>query len=300
MQINRLFEMIYILLDEKKVTAKELANRFEISTRTVYRDIETLSSAGVPIYMSKGRGGGISLLPSYTLDKTVFTKEEKSDVLLALKAMSSVGANESDSALKKLSTLFGKANTNWLEVELSTWSHSPNESENFDELKNAVISKNIVCFEYSNTKGESIYRKVEPLKLCFKGTSWYLYGFCKTRNDYRFFKLNRMRLLTVLDEVFKRPIPPQVLPQNYWEEQGATIKLKLKISPAMAFRVYDEFPSFEKNDDGSFIVTKEMPQKNDWLYSYLFSFGEHCEVLEPVEVRSSMKEKLKQCYGKYL
>ena len=119
MQINRLFEVVYILLDKKTVTAKELAERFEVSSRTIYRDIETLSSAGIPVYMSKGKGGGISLLPDFVLNKAVLTDEEKEDILSSLKAVKAVNLSKTDTALKKLSSLFGESNTDWIGNEVS-------------------------------------------------------------------------------------------------------------------------------------------------------------------------------------
>lgn len=297
MQISRLFEIVYILLDKKTVTAGELAEHFEVSPRTIYRDVETLSSAGIPIYMSKGKGGGISLLASFTLDKSVLSAEEKADILLALKAVNSVGISESDTALKKLSSLFGSENTDWLEVDFSSWSNTPREEETFNALKKAVIQKNAISFMYSNAKGENFRREAEPLKLCFKSGSWYLYAFCSMRQDYRFFKLSRMKELSVSDKSFERLSPPAILSQKPWD--GEYVTLKLKLSPAVSFRVYDEFDLLERLDDSSFIVELRMP-KAEWIYSYIFSFAEHCEVLEPEDVRSAVKDMLEKSLKCYL
>ncbi len=297
MHIYRLFEIIYILLDKKKVTAGELAKRFEVSTRTIYRDIDALSASGIPILMKKGKSGGISLLPEFTLNKTVLTEAEKINILLALKATNSLGISETDTAFNKLSSLFGKLNNEWVEVDFSSWSNPIEETEIFNKLKDAVIHKQVIRFLYTNSKGENISRDVEPLKLCFKSSAWYLYGYCLMRQDYRFFKLSRIKSLKVLINTFDRSAPANIFAQKPWN--GEYVTLKLKLPEEMSFRVYDEFENFNKLDDGSFIVEINMP-KGDWIYNYIFSFREHCEVLEPIEIRNGVKQKLKKGLRKYL
>ena len=297
MQISRLFEIVYILLDKKTVTAGELAERFEVSQRTIYRDVETLSSSGIPIYMSKGKGGGISLLPGFILNKAVLSEKEKADILLALKASSSVGISESDTALKKLSGLFGSVSTDWLEVDFSSWSNTPKEGETFEKLKKAVTQRNVISFMYSNAKGENITREAEPVKLCYKSGSWYVFAFCRLRKDFRFFKLSRMKELSVSDETFMREAPSAIIPKKEWT--GESVTLKLRLAPEASFRVYEEFETMEKQSDGSFIVELKIP-KQDWIYGYIFTFGEHCEVLEPEDFRAEVKNRLEKSLKQYL
>lgn len=300
MQINRLFEIIYILLDKKAVTAKELAQRFEVSTRTIYRDIETLSSAGIPVYMSKGKGGGISLLPDFVLNKVVLTDEEKEDILSSLKAVKTINLMETDTALKKLSSLFGESNTNWIEVDFSSWqSNVKNETEIFNSIKAAILSKKVISFSYASAKGEQIARKVEPLKLCFKAGAWYLYAYCKKRCDYRFFKLRRIKELMALEENFTRKAPNQIFfCKDISKEEG--IKLKLRFRPRLAFRVYDEFDNYIENEDGSFIVEVTYYRKSEWIFDYIESFGEGCEVLEPADIRDGIKTRLMNTLKYYI
>lgn len=300
MHINRLFEIVYILLDKKIVTAKKLSERFEVSTRTIYRDIDTLSSAGIPVYMSKGKGGGISLLPDFVLNKVVLTDEEKEDILSSLKAAETINLNETDTALKKLSSLFGESNADWIEVDFSSWkNNSKSEAETFDVIKSAILSKRIVLFSYASAKGEQITRKVEPLKLCFKAGAWYLYGYCKKRHDYRFFKLRRIKNLSMLEQNFNRKSPKQIFfTHNTSKEEDVT--LKLKFTPHTAFRVYDEFDNYSQNEDGSFIVEVTYPKGEEWIFGYIESFGEECEVLEPVYIREAIKAKLMNTLKYYL
>lgn len=298
MQINRLFEIVYILLNKKAVTSKELAQRFEVSTRTIYRDIETLSSAGIPVYMSKGKGGGISLLPDFVLNKAVITNEEKEDILSSLKAVNAVNPSKTDTALKKLSSLFGESNTDWIEVDFSSWANAQNETETFNVIKSAILGKRIVSFSYASAKGQQTAREVEPLKLCFKSGAWYLYGYCKSRCDFRFFKLRRIRELCISEQNFQRKSPNQIFSdQNVFQEEY--VKLKLKLSAQVAYRVYDEFDSYKQQEDGSFIAEINYP-KGEWIVYYITTFGRHCEVLEPKDVRNDMKVELQNTLKHYL
>lgn len=297
MQINRLFEMVYLLLNKESVTAGEMAKHFEVSPRTIYRDVELLSSAGIPIYMTKGKGGGISLLPDFVLNKAVLTEKEKADILSALHAMDAVSLEKTNTAVKKLSSLFGSIDSDWVEVDFSGWANAEAEAQIFAALKTAIVEKHTVQFFYHG--GESnMQRVVEPLKLCFKGQGWYLYGYCRVRNDYRFFKLRRIKNLIVLTEQFKREKPEKIFSgTKVFQDDFVTITLKF--SKEMAYRVYDEFPDCELLQDGSFRATLTMP-RGEWIYHYLATFGEHCEVLSPIDVRLQIKEKLKITLAQYL
>lgn len=297
MQINRLFEMVYLLLDKENITAGDMAKHFEVSPRTIYRDVELLSSAGIPIYMTKGKGGGIALLPDFVLNKTVLTDIEKSDILSALHAVDAVSFEQTNTALAKLSSMFGGANIDWVEVDFSDWANAEEEACVFAALKAAIIDKKKVTFRYHSSDG-STQRTVEPLKLCFKGQSWYLYAYCVLRSDYRFFKLRRMKELTILEERFERLTPAKIFSDDkVFQDDFVTVTLRL--SKEMAYRVYDEFSEYEQNADGSFIVKQTIP-RGDWVYYYLATFGEHGELLAPEDIRLQMKDKLKKTLSQYL
>lgn len=299
MQVNRLFEIVYILLEKNIVTAKELAERFEVSQRTIYRDIETLSSAGIPVYMSKGKGGGISILSNFILNKAILTEEEKSEILSSIRAVNAVSFNDSESekVLRKLNNILGENDTDWIEVDFSNWGNAKGEKETFNNLKSAILSKKVVKFDYNSSKGENISREVCPIKLYFKGQSWYMYGYCRIRSDYRFFKLRRIKDLCISDASFNIKAPKNIIKEeNIFNAEFIT--LKMRISSKMAYRVYDEFDDFKMLDDGSFIVTIEYP-KGEWIFGYISSFGEECEVLEPQEIRKEIKNKIKKMLLNY-
>ena len=297
MQINRLFEMVYLLLNKKSMTAGELATHFEVSPRTIYRDVELLSSAGIPIYMTKGKGGGISLLPDFVLNKTVLTDGEKSDILAALHAVEAVNLEQTNTAVQKLSSLFGNTNADWVEVDFSGWANADEEAQLFSLLKSAILGKKKVAFQYHSSEG-STQRTAEPMKLCFKGQSWYLYAFCTVRQDYRFFKLRRMKELKLLDERFERTASAKIFEgTKIFQDDFVTITLKL--SKKMAYRVYDEFSQYKTLPSGDFIATLTMP-RGDWVYQYLATFGEDCEIIEPEDIRLQIKDKLQKTLAQYL
>lgn len=297
MQINRLFEMIYLLLNQETITAGALANHFEVSTRTIYRDVELLSSAGIPIYMTKGRGGGISLLPDFVLNKTLLTNREKADILSALHAVEAVSLEQTNTAVQKLSSLFGRSQSDWVEVDFSGWANADEEAKVFTTLKAAILGKQAVEFLYYSGEG-SLQRVVEPMKLCFKGQGWYLYAYCRVRSNFRFFKLRRIKELMVLPELFDRQTPKKIFDgKEIFEDDFVTIMLK--ISKEMTYRVYDEFPEYEKLPDGGFFVKLTMP-RGEWVYHYLASFGQHCQVIAPQDIRLQIKNTLQETLKQYL
>ena len=300
MQINRLFEIVYILLRQKTVTAKQLSAQFGVSQRTIYRDIDLLSIAGIPIYTEKGSGGGIKLLPEFVLNKSILSEKEQSDILSALQALSGVEDVETSQVLKKLSAIFNKDTENWLQVDLSSWDFSGKAF--FKDFKKAILERRITEFDYYSSHGEKTHRRVEPVQLWFKSKAWYIIGFCLTRQDYRTFKLTRIKNLKITDKIFLQRNQPIIYPNfdpSEDKEQYQTIKLK--INPELTYRVYDEFDEqmLAKQPDGSFVVTISMPE-DEWIHGYILSFGEHIEVLEPESMRNAIKNKAKKIVKKYL
>lgn len=300
MQINRLFEIVYILLRKKIVTAKALAEHFEVSTRTIYRDIDTLSSAGIPIYTNKGKGGGISLVENYVLNKSMFSEGEQNEILMSLQSLSVISTPDVEPVLNKLCGIFNKESMNWIDVDFSRWGSDSSEREKFKRIKEGILNRKLIAFDYFSSYGEKTKRIVEPLKLLFKGQGWYLYGYCRNRNDYRMFKITRIKSLNILNEIFERSIPEDLC-KTFDIDNGKTINTVLKIDKKMAYRVYDEFDEevIKKQEDGSFTVTLSFP-KGDWVYSYILSFGSYAEVLEPKHIRDKIKKNFEEGLKKYL
>ena len=300
MQINRLFEIIYILLNKKLITATELAEHFEVSVRTIYRDIDTLSSAGIPMYAVQGKGGGISLLDDYILDKSLLSEKEQNEILYALQSLSVAKAPESDDVLERLNHLFNKNKTSWIEVDFSPLGSDEKKSYQFTIIKDAILSHRIIEFNYFSSSGEKSARRVEPVKLIFKVHAWYLQGFCLTKNAYRTFKITRMSDLLMTQEVFTEKVPGELPNGVQAENTQKWIQVCLKISDTGAYRIYDEFDEKEvtKNGDGSFTVTASLPE-NEWLIRYLLSFGADAEVLNPPHIRDRLRNELNKISSKY-
>lgn len=192
MQIHRLFEIVYLLMEKGSVTAKELAERFEVSTRTVYRDIDALSGAGIPVYASRGKGGGIRLLPDFVLNKSLLTGAEQDEILFALQSLKATSASQNSEVFSRLSGLFRKETVDWIDVDFSRWGTGDAEREIFQMLKTAILERRVIAFTYYNTSGVCSERRVEPMKLRFQSNSWYLQAFCLTRENFRIFKTCRM------------------------------------------------------------------------------------------------------------
>ncbi len=299
MQVNnRLFEIVYILLQKKKVTAKELADRFEVSTRTIYRDIETLSMANIPIYASKGKDGGIGILDEYVLNRTILSEEEQNQILFALQSIKKVVGQEEEAVLSKLSTLFNKKVEDWIKIDFSNWDRDSEKEDRFNKIKTAILNRKQIEFVYYNSNGEESKRIVEPLRIWFKDKSWYLISYCMTKEDYRIFKISRMKEIRILDKTFERELPEEKKEENY---NLGSISLKLEISKEMAYRVYDEFESEEisKNKKGDFIIKVEYPE-GEWVYGFILSFGEYIKVLSPDKVKRIVKNKLEKTLKNYL
>jgi len=285
---------------KKTITSIELANHFEVSKRTILRDIEILSGAGIPIYTTQGRGGGISLLDRYVLNKTVITETEQKQILVALQGMSATQYIDTDGILGRLQSLFAAPEKDWIEVDFSRWGSSTDKVK-FETLKDAILNEQAVLFNYYGIHGETNDRKIIPLKLVFKTMSWYLQAFCTVKNEYRIFKISRMRDIKILSEAFDSKayqVPDFQAMEHFSQEQ---LNLKLFFEPRMAFRVYDEFSEdcIYKNNDGSFIVKISFPD-DAWVYDYLLSFGTAMDILEPESVRMEIVRKAENIKNKYL
>lgn len=295
MQISRLFEIVTILM-EKSVTAAELAAHFEVSVRTVYRDIETLCQAGIPIYMTRGRGGGIRLLGSYVLDKSLLSDSERKEILSALQGFKAANP-DTDAVLRKMSALFGMHDTSWIEVDFSDWGNM--QRGTFEKIKQAVIERRAISFDYYNSTGSKTHRTAEPLQLWFKDKAWYLKAFCRAKQQFRVFKLTRIKALEVLHETFDRTLPDAAYPQD--SRPMPLVTLTLLFDAGQAFRIYDEFSEDEitQTADGGFEVTVTFPE-GDWVVGYILSFGDNVRVIAPQRIQSAVKAKLHKALNQYL
>ncbi|MBC8530864.1 helix-turn-helix transcriptional regulator [Gehongia tenuis] len=292
--MDRLFEIVYILLDEKSATAADLARRFEVSEKTIYRDVDRLSAAGVPIYAVRGKGGGIQLTENFVLNRSLLSEREQNEIMMAVESLAAVSLPR-DATLQKLRALFRREGPGWIEVDFSRWGGGGKAV--FDGLKNAVLEKHPVAFDYYSAMGEHMRREAEPLQLWYKDRAWYLKAYCRTREGYRLFKLTRIRNLELLEGRFARELPPDL--GTAPPDPQCLVTLRLHFAPELAYRVYDEFgPECAKKTKDGFEAVMTCPE-DDWLYGYVLSFGDKAKVLEPERVRSTLRNKIAEMMRNY-
>ena len=296
MTADRLLQTLFILLEKGSATAPELAERFEVSVRTIYRDLDHLSAAGIPVYAVQGKGGGIFLQEQYVLNKSVVTETEQEQILMALQGLNIAAPGGSNALLTKLGGVFQKQNTNWIEVDFSDW--RPDSHKVFPILQQAIFLNRTVAFTYHGQNKAGLERTAEPLKLVFKERNWYLYAYCLTRNDYRLFKLSRIKELKMTDRSFVRTAPEQVFADNR-SHTLETVDLTLCFKQTAAYLLYDHFDSVEPLDNGGYLVHASIPD-NDNLYRFLLSFGDAAEVLEPPKVREQLKKRIDSMQKQYI
>lgn len=295
MQESRLFKIIYYLLDKGEATAPELAERFEVSTRTIYRDIDALSGAGIPIYTEAGRGGGIHLLGDFVLDKALISRSEREKILSALQGLAVLNDGNETDTLEKLSALFQVPSINWLEVDFSRWGTKPRDNKKFEILKNAIIQHRCLKINYAGCYKPAGKRVIQPLKLSYKSKDWYLKAYCMQKQDFRLFKLNRIVEWELLEESFI----PMIFPDIQDLSQPPYEKIILSFPKEAAYRVYDEFDinQIQLKENGNLVVTADMPQ-DDWLTGYLLSFGTQVEIIKPIHLKMVVATKAKEIYEK--
>ncbi|MEF2966932.1 YafY family protein [Paenibacillus sp. M1] len=300
-QMNRLFEIVYLLLQRESMTAAELAERFEVSKRTIYRDIDALSAAGIPVYASKGKGGGIGLLPDFVLNKSLLSAEEQNEILFALQSMEATNALQTGQVLAKLSSLFRKEEVNWIDVDFSGWNSGEEGRGKFGLLRTAILESRVIEFTYYSSYGRKSRRQAEPIKLQFKNSAWYLQAFCLQSVEFRTFKINRMEELRYTGEPFeRRNIPVPALEESGQAVYPSHVDLELEFAPRLAFRVFDEFDQAKvrQNADGSYRVSVSYPE-DGWVYGYLLSFGEEVKVISPPHIRNILGQKAKKIAEMY-
>ena len=247
--VNRQLEIIYILMNKDTVTAEELAAHFEVSTRTVYRDIDSLSMAGFPVYANRGKGGGIRLMERFILDRRLLTGEEQQRILAAMASLRETGAFQDEKVLEKLQTFFKAESMEWVAIDFSDW--SGRRRELFGRIKEAILGRHVMEFDYYGQRGQMMHRKVEPVQLLFKEYTWYVRAFCRGRGAMRLFKVLRMKRVEVREETFEpgpRHREDRPVEENRTVSAGqgeSSAEIVFRVDRREAYRVYDRFEEEE-------------------------------------------------------
>lgn len=298
MAVDRLIGMLAILLREEKVTAAQLAARLETSRRTVYRDMERLCQAGIPLRSDRGKNGGISIMEGYAMDRTLLTDADRGAILAGLRSLDSVsGTAYYRRLMEKLPQSREAAEDDCVVIDLASW-YGPMLAPRLAELKDACARRRAVRFTYCAPAGDSV-RVVEPNKLVFRWSSWYLHGWCREREDWRLFKLGRMLDVEVLEEEFApRPAPWPVTPvERVYPDAFEAV---VRFGPAARWRLIDEYGagSFVQEADGSLLFRRGFPDREE-LIRWVLSFQDQAELLEPVELREDVRNLAEVIRRKY-
>lgn len=300
MKIDRILSIVMILISKRQVQAKDLAELNEVSVRTIYRDIDTINQAGIPVVTKQGAGGGISLVDDYRLEKKLFTDDDIELILTALESITSAYTfKESEHVLKKMKSLIPSQNEKQQHVfiDLSSWGKDSYLEKKLQLIHTAASAHQYIQFTYRNAKGETLPRKVEPYTLVLKGRHWYLYAYCCVKKAFRLFKLKRMSdLITHSVSFLSKRIKNEEKPWNdSWHEEPSVSTLMLRLTEDSVGKVKEwiDENEFTVCADGTYLATITLPQ-DDWLYSFLFYLGPDIEIVSPPSVREAFDLKLKQ------
>lgn len=298
MKVDRLVSMIMILLNKQRIGAQELAEMFEVSLRTIYRDIDAINRAGIPIRSTSGVGGGFEIMQQYKIDKKIFSTADLSALLMGLSSLSGmVRGDELVNALAKVKSFIPadkakdiELSASQIHIDLSSWMGNSNIQPYLEIIKSALQESKLLSFEYIAHHGSKTVRTVEPYQLVLKSSQWYLQGYCRKRNDFRLFRLSRMSNLHMQEDIF--------IPREYqkpildFEEilQTMQTKIKIRIHKSILDRVLDicSYDNFSPDGDEHYIVDFPFIE-NEYHYDTLLGFGDKCECLEPQYIRTEMK-----------
>lgn len=311
MKVERLISIIMVLLDKERISAQTLADRadrFEVSLRTIYRDIDAINMAGIPVRSISGVGGGIEIMPNYKIDRKTFSTNDLSAILMGLSNISNMmQSKELSNALAKVKS-FIPANSakdielkaNQIYIDLSPWMGGRDAQNYLEMIKKALHEKNNLSFDYADRYGNKTTRLVEPYQLVMKNSHWYVHGYCLKRNDFRLFRLFRMSNLQ-LEDTFFTPRDFEKPQLDFTDEVATMVEtIQIRIHQSVMDRVLDfcAYEEFSPDGDDHYMVNFPFIE-NDYYYTILFSFGNKCECLEPQHIRTEMKRRVNELATMY-
>lgn len=302
MKVDRLLAIVLMLLNKKRVTAKDLADHFEVSIRTIQRDVEAINMAGIPIVSYRGQFGGYGILENYKIDKSFLSDSEHKLLLSALEGINKAYEDkELKNIIEKLTSIkAGSRSTldNKIIMDFSPWGFSRSLKNKVDVIRKAVDDKKVVTFTYIDLNGNTTKREVEPSLLALKLNRWYLYGFCRLRQDFRLFKLTRIKDLVTTSREFEARDTNYDFSFSF--DSAKEVYIKLKFDKRALSRIDDffELESLDFNEDGFIYATVDYPE-DEWVYSMILSFGDFVEVIEPNHIKEIIQDRAMKVLEKY-
>jgi len=301
MKVDRLIGIIMLLLDKERIGARELADMFEVSPRTIYRDIDAVNMAGIPVFSTPGVGGGFEIMENYKIDKKLFTTADLSAILTGLSSLSDMmRGDELVNALAKVKSFIPadrakeiELKTNQVHIDLSPWMDNGNAQPLLETIKAALRESKLLSFDYADRHGNKTSRTAEPYRLVLKGGRWYFQGYCRKSKDFRLFRLSRIANLQMLGESFtaRDNKKPQLDFTDFLASVQSKILLRIHKSAMDRALDYCAYESFTPDGDDHYVVSFPFIE-NDYYYNILFGFGDKCECLEPLHIRKEMKRRL--------
>ncbi len=305
MRVDRLLSILLIISDKGLVTGKELAEHFEVSLRTIYRDIDKICEAGVPIASTGGKGGGYYIMENYNLDNLFLDKKEIQALMPVMDNLSFLfGRNQKfNDMILKFKNVYEKGNVenNRLKINMSHFSMENELKEALFLIDKAIEDSRLLEFDYINRRIECSKRIAEPIQIEFICGEWYLVAFCRNRSDYRKFKLVRIRNLKLGDIFLKRNISNEGLRKIFAEGYNEkSIKVTLKFTSRIGEQLSEYFDkeSIRLEEDGNFIVEDFFPYE-EGLIKHILSFGKDCEILSPSYLREETEGYIKEMLLSY-
>lgn len=300
MKIDRLIGILSLLLQKDKITSSELAQKFEVSRRTILRDIDSINNAGIPILTTQGQGGGISIMKNFKIDRTLLSSEEMKAILTGLQSLDSISkTNHYRQLMEKLSAPdFKQLNTdNPMIIDLSVWDKSA-VSYKIDLIQSAMKNSEKISFTYFSPNGQTL-RELEPYHLIFQWSNWYIWGYCTTRKDYRMFKLTRLTDLKCTGESYKKRNIPAYF-SNKLLHTKSEIEAVVKFDSSIKWRLIDEFDIhlLKEDQDGNLYLTFTWSDTPSFFH-YILTFGNKAEIISPIEYRQSFAALVKEISEKY-
>ena len=298
MKLDRLIGIIAILQQKKQVTAPYLAEKFEVSRRTILRDLEVISRAGIPIVTTQGMGGGISIMEGFSLDTTVFTREELSAIFTGLKTLDTLlPASQAGRLASKLGSESAVALSDYMMIDLSSF-YRDSLAEKMEQIKQAIETRRCITFHYYYSKGEAD-KRIEPHMILFKWSNWYVFGYCKERQDFRMYKLRQLWELRVTDEIFSlREIPEER--KQFGSFMTDDYLITAIYDPSVKYRLVEEYgPNcFTVMEDGRLYTKWGFTDPNRAI-SWFLGFGDQVVVTDPPEFVEKMRVQLQKMNALY-
>jgi predicted DNA-binding transcriptional regulator YafY len=300
MKLERLISMIYKLLNHEVLSASKLAEEFQISQRTIYRDIDVICAAGFPVVSHQGTKGGYGIMDGYKMDKSLLRSYDVASLITVLNSLASVFEDEhAQGTIERLQTIGTEQQISSLAVDFETRRMDPDA---LSLLRTAITERNIVRFDYINVENVRTTRDIEPVKLHFKYSNWYIYGYCRARQDYREFRLSRMMNLIRTQDIFQsqHEAPIEAACSNRSDQVEEVV---IRVGPETLAEALDQFHQMDKefhiDESMTMRIPVYRPLEARWLWSILLSFGSGAEVLEPPALRVILKEQLQNALKLY-